>query len=231
METNNGENKPKSLKVRVYSPLQLIEKKRVIYQFEGKFLESFGKPERHAKWFITGPSGSGKSSFVFDLCANMLNYTTIDYNSHEEGDSQTVVDKLLRHNIPATGGFKLLDRVPCNLWLERLLKRKSSGAGVLDSLQHGQMSIRQYCEFVAKLCNPKKGKMLFFISHHVTNDFVKFVRHDCDIKVDVRGFIAFPNPSRYGGGKPYVIWEEGAKRYWKKKYNPIINGSFMPIKQ
>src|SRR5688572_25895208 len=89
----------KPVKVRALRPSQMINKKRVLYPFEGRFLDSFGQPERIAKWFITGPSGSGKSSFLFILCEYLSRFGSIDYNSFEEGDSQTVVDKLIRHGL------------------------------------------------------------------------------------------------------------------------------------
>ena len=47
------------------------------------------------------------------------------------------------------------------------------------------------------------------------------VEVDVDIKVRVEGFVAFVR-SRYGGNKPFVIWEEGAKKYWGRKYRFII---------
>jgi hypothetical protein len=44
------------------------------------------------------------------------------------------------------------------------------------------------------------------------------------------GFIAYVE-SRYGGGKPFLIWEEGAKKYWRKKYKDVIEGKYWPGKK
>ena len=77
-----AEKARKKKRIKVLQPSQIINKKRKIYPFEGKFLESFGKPERHAKWFFTGPSFAGKSSLLFEVCNYLTSYGTVDYNNH-----------------------------------------------------------------------------------------------------------------------------------------------------
>lgn len=206
----------------------MIKKKRVIYPFEGRFKDSFGMPERIAKWFITGPSGSGKSSFLFILCDYLAKFGCIDYNSFEEGDSQTVVDKLLMHGLDKQEDhFRILAKVPVVQWQERLLKRKSSAFGVMDSLQHAEINKHQYIQFTDQLCNPKKGKSMLFVSHWIKNDLVKFIKHDCDVKIEVIGYVA-DIMSRYGGNKRFIIWEAGARKHWGKKYNQVITGQYWP---
>lgn len=37
----------------------------------------------------------------------------------------------------------------------------------------------------------------------------------------MKGYVAFV-VSRYGGNKPYVIWEDGAKKFWGDKYNEVV---------
>jgi hypothetical protein len=216
------------LKIRALSAKKVVNKKRVIYPFEGKWRDSFGQPERFAKWFITGPPGSGKSSFVYELCSYLIQFGSIDYNSHEEGDSQTTADKIVRYGLTDQQGFKILDRVPTPLWKERLLKRQSAAFGVMDSLQHGNMNKNEYRQFVTALCNYQKGKSMLFISHFIKDGYTLFVKHDCDIKIEVRGFVAKPDISRYGGNKPFIIWEKEARKYWRKNYNQVINGTYWP---
>lgn len=216
------------MKIKALRPSQMINKKRVIYPFEGRFKDSFGLPERIAKWFITGPPGSGKSSFLFILCEYLSQFGSIDYNSFEEGDSQTVVDKLIRHGLDKKNNeFKVLAKVPVVEWHGRLLKRKSACFGVMDSLQHAEINKKLYLLFAYQLCVPKKGKSMLFVSHWLKNDLVIFIKHDCDIKIEVIGFVA-STMSRYGGNKPFVIWEFGARKYWGKKYNSVINGHYWP---
>lgn len=210
--------------------MQVVNKKRVIHHFDGKFKESFGCPEQIAKWFITGPSFSGKSSFVFKLCRYLTRFVKIDYFNFEEGDSQTVSDKIVEHGLldkEVEGKFKILPKLPLHLVKERMAKRGAAGLGVIDSVQHSQMSKHTYLEFVDAFCVPKKGKSMIFINHWLKNDLTKHIKHDCDIKIEVIGFVAHVE-SRYGGGKPFIIWEDGAKQYWKKKYKMVADGKYWP---
>ncbi|MEE0983311.1 MAG: hypothetical protein U0L38_04600, partial [Bacteroidales bacterium] len=66
-----------------------------------------------------------------------------------------------------------------------------------------------------------KGKLFVFISHATEQKepmgttAVK-VRYDAGVKIMVDGFIATGN-SRYGGGKPMIIWEKGVMDNTAKK--------------
>lgn len=227
-------NEHKKKKIKVLRPSQVLKKERVIYEFEGDFLASFGKPERHAKWFITGPSFSGKSSLIFTVCNYLTGFGLVDYNSHEEagGDSETVADKIRLSGMADKDGKVRLYKAPIEderyeTFGERLAKKNSANFAVLDSMQHAELDKKSYLRLTEALCTPRKGKSIIFISHWIKNDFTKFVKHDCDIKVEVIGFIANIE-SRFGGNKPFVIWEQGAKNYWRKRYKDVINGRYWP---
>lgn len=226
--------RPRKRKTRVLSPSQIINKKRHEYHFSGKWKEAFGQPETHAKWFITGPSFSGKSSLVFELCNYLSQFAVIDYNNFEEagGDSKTVSDKLSMYGLNDKDGKIRLFKAPIisdiyESFTDRLLKRKSAAIGVIDSVQHAEMNKHIYIELTDRFCNPKKGKSLIFINHWIKNDLTKFIRHDCDIKVEVINFVARVE-SRYGGNKPLVIWEEQARQRWGKRYKQVIEGRYWP---
>lgn len=219
---------PKKAKIRALRPSQVVNKKRTIYPFSGPFQDSMGQPEKIAKIFITGPSYSGKSSFTFDLCNYLTQFGCVDYNSFEEGDSQTVAEKLTRHGLEEQEKmFRLLPKVSMPEFHERLLRRKSAAFAVIDSVQHAELNKHEYIKLVDSLCVPRRGKCIIFINHWVKNDLTKFIKHDCDIKIEVIGFVA-KVLSRYGGNKPYVVWEKGAKAYWQKKYNSVVQGKYWP---
>ncbi|WP_346236126.1 hypothetical protein ABDK00_017035 [Niabella insulamsoli] len=227
----------KKKKIKALRPSDILNKKRTIYDFEGRFLDSFGRPEKHAKWFITGPSFSGKSSFVFTLCDYLADHGLIDYNNHEEagGDAQTVADKIEKHVRPEVRHKIRLYKAAMEsdtheTMLDRMMKKASADFGVIDSVQHAELSKRQYLNMTDKLCSPRKGKSLIFINHWIKNDYTKFLKHDCDVKIEVIGFVAYVE-SRYGGNKPFVIWEQGAKDYWRKKYTQVIRGKYWPGKK
>lgn len=224
-------------KTKVLRPSQILKKERLIYPFEGRFLESFGAPEKHAKWFFTGPSFSGKSSLLFELSNYLTQFGSIGYNNHEEagGDSETVARKLIQSGLHDKDGKVRIFKAPLEsdeyeTWEERIAKKKSDDFNILDSIQHAELTKKIYLRITDRFCNPKRGKSLLFISHWVKNDFTKFVKHDCDIKVEVIGFVADVD-SRFGGGKPFIIWEKGARAYWKKMYNQVIQGKYWPGKK
>ncbi|MCH5690009.1 hypothetical protein LWM68_40785 [Niabella sp. W65] len=159
------ESAHKKKKIRVLKPSDIINKQRSIYEFTGAFFESFGNPERHARWFITGPSFSGKSSFVFTLCDYLTQHGIVDYNNHEEagGDAQTVADKLQKHVAEENRSKIRLYKAPIEsdtheTFLERLMKKGSADFAVLDSVQHAEMNRSQYLHITGKLSNPAKAK-------------------------------------------------------------------------
>ena len=72
---------------------------------------------------------------------------------------------------------------------------------------------KKYIEFTQELSH----KTLIFISHgkgkNPIGRLAESVKFDADSKVFVKGFRAFIT-SRYGGGEPIDVWEQGAKEYW-----------------
>ena len=235
-EVNPPQTPRKKKRVKVLRPSQIVKKKREIYPFEGRFLDSFGTPEQHAKWYITGPPTAGKSSLMFELCHYLTQFGTIDYNNHEEsgGDALTVLNKINQSGIGENGKIRFykaeLVSDEHESFADVLKKRASSDFAILDSVQHAQMNKALYLFYTNTFCNTKRGKSMMFVSHFVKNDFTKFVYHDCDIKVEVKGYVAYVE-SRYGGGKPFVIWEKGARDHWGKKYHRVINGKYWPGKK
>lgn len=218
----------KKKRIVALKPSQVINKKRIVYDFQGKFKESFGTPEWVAKWFVTGPSFSGKSTFLFELAAYMCQFGKLDYVSYEEGNTQTVADKITQHGLDGRESeFRLLPSVSIDDFKGRLMGKRSAVFAVIDSVQHGQMGKKQYLDFTKSVCNPRRGKSIVFVNHFVKNDLTLFIKHDADIKIEVIGFVARVQ-SRYGGNKPFIIWEQGAKDYWKKKYKSVIEGKYWP---
>lgn len=226
--------KPEKRKIKVLRPSQVVNKNREYYDFKGDYLKIFGKPERIAKWFITGPSYSGKSSFMYELCEYLCQFGKIDYDSFEEGDSGTTARKMEQYNLNTKENeskFRLLPKVPLDDLTWRLKKKQSARFVVVDSIQHCGMKYRDYVEFTNEFCSPRGGKSLIFVSHWIKNDLTKFVKHDCDIKIEVVGFVAKVK-SRYSdeGIVHHVLWEKGARAFWGKKYTSVKNGKYWPYK-
>ncbi|GHT16591.1 hypothetical protein AGMMS4956_19310 [Bacteroidia bacterium] len=97
--------------------------------------------------------------------------------------------------------------------LERLERQKSPDIVVIDSLQYSGMTYADY----RRLRDGFKGKLFVLISHASGSEpagkVAGAIKFDANVKVFVEGYKAFP-VSRYGGGAPFTIWEEGAERFY-----------------
>lgn len=213
---------------RAYSVKQVLNKKRITYEFEGPFKDSFGKPERNAIWMVWGQSGNGKTRFLLILTKYLSRFGDVAYNSLEEGDGESFA-KALRETdmLQVDGKFRLIDMEMPDEFRDRLAKKKAAQFGVWDSVQYAGFDY-QYYKDMKKLL---RKKSLLFISHAQGNNplgrTAEAIRYDAGIKVHVIGYVA-KVVSRYGGNKPFIIWEDGAKKYWGKKYNSIKEGKYWP---
>ena len=70
---------------RAYSVRDIEAKKWVTLPWGEKWSSPFGYPADNARWFISGASASGKSSFVMQLAKELCNYGRVLYMSYEEG--------------------------------------------------------------------------------------------------------------------------------------------------
>lgn len=229
-------------RTKIMRPTQIINKKREYVELTGAIGESIGKLELGTKIFITGRSYSGKSTFIIALCKAIAEQgMRVDYNSHEEkgGDSSTIIEKM-RHAGIIDEKFDAMLRfykAPLESDTEEtfgeILKRKASaGFAVLDSIQHAGMNKQKYIEFTEYFCNPKRKKIVAFISHWQKNDFVGHVRHDCDIKLEAMHYVVYVESRMAGANnRPIVLWEEGAKRGWGKRYKMVVEGKYWPGKK
>ena len=200
---------------RAISIHQLLTKKRRELTLPPKWAASFGSPELGAVWFVWGGSGSGKTSFVLQLCAMLcsLGYRVL-YNSMEEGDSKSFAEAVVREGVDKyRKRFIALDNEPIDVMGLRMKKHKSPEVAVIDSLQYSGMTYREYKAFKDAF----RGKMLVIISHAEGKEpqgrTGKAVRYDSSVKIHVEGYRAFV-VSRYGGNQPYTINDERAIEYW-----------------
>ena len=200
---------------RSYSTEEILSKEFPELEWDCKFSEVFGKPAINDTWLIWGSSGSGKSSFVMQLCKELCKYDRVVYDSLEEGDSMTMQQSMMRHGMSDVGRrFNLLNAEPMEDLRERLSKRKSWNIAVIDSFQYTQMSYRDYI----RLKEQNKDKLLIFISHAKgrapRGSAAESVMYDATLKIWVEGFKAFSKGRFIGTSGEYTIWDEGAARYW-----------------
>lgn len=193
--------------------MELLTKKRKILTFEGAWLDSIGSPELRGSWIVWGGSGSGKTRFTLQLCKYLTRFERVLYVSLEEGDGETIKRAFQEVAMEEVRNrIVLLDGESMDELIERLSKHKSPNVIVIDSLQYTGITYVNYKHLKQNF----PGKLFIWISHadgkEPDGKTAKRIRFDSNVKIYVEGFRAM-TVSRYGGGKPYTIWEEGADEY------------------
>lgn len=194
------------------SVAQLYNTKFDLYPFTGEWFESFGMVEKGKIWFIMAPVNSGKTTFVAMLCKYMSGFGRVAYNSIEEGISESLKKAFKRANITSKDKVVVLDKESLADLRKRLKKHRSADIVVIDTIQHSDIDKRTYLSLKNEFC-----KKTFIIISHMEGSkpegrLAKFIHQDASVKVLIEAFKAYVS-SRYGGGKPFVIWQEGADSY------------------
>ena len=185
-----------------------------ILSFDGKWRDSIGNPELTGSWLIWGNSANGKTRFALLLAKYLASFKRVAYNSVEEGLSGSMKRAINEVGMmDVSRSFVLLDKEPIDELINRLRKKKGPDVIFIDSLQYTGLNYAEY----KKLRDEFRHKLFVFVSHadgHEPKGQVgKSIKYDAFVKILVEGYKAFPQ-SRYGGGREFVIWETGAKKYW-----------------
>jgi len=201
---------------RAVSVTELLKKKFIEMSFEGEFKDSIGIPERSGVWVFFGESGNGKTSFMLQLAKACSKFGIVAYDTLEEGARKSFQLAIQRSNMKEVARkFKILNVEHIEDLKIRLRRKKSPDIIIIDSLQYSGLTKPQY----RALKEEFSKKLFIFVSHaegkQPEGRFAKFVKYDADIYGRIEGYKMFP-VSRYGGGKPYTIWHEGAKTYWSE---------------
>lgn len=202
---------------RAISINQFYACKFKIMEFTDKWERSFGKPELSGTWLIHGAQKNGKSDLIVQIAKYLTNFGKVAFNSLEEGKSESLRKAFKRSRMhEVKNRILLLDKEPIDELKIRLRKRKSADIIIIDSLQYTGMKYAEYRQLKDEF---SRNKLFIFTSHAEGKEpagrVAKSVRYDCNITLYVEGFKAFPN-SRYGGNEPFIIWSEGAAKYWSR---------------
>lgn len=188
--------------------------------------ESFGRLVESFIMIVWGLSGNGKTNLLFTLVKVFMPFGKVLYVSLEEGFEASIVQTIHRHLTEAehSGKIEFADHeMTYDMLVLKLSKKKSPKFIFIDSLQYWDITYDQYKFLKEKF--PRKA--FIFISHadgsKPKGTTAKAIQFDSGIKVHVMKFVAFIT-SRYGGNKPYIIWEDGAKKRWGKKYRTEVLG-------
>ena len=204
---------------RAITSRQVISATFTVAPFTGPFLASFGRPELRGAWIVYGGSGSGKTTFLLQLANYLSTFCRVAYNSIEQGLSLSLQRAWQRVGIAPDANICLLDRESPADIRRRLNARRAPQVVIIDSLQYWpRFSINDYIA-LRRAC----PATLFVFVAHAKGDQPKgavaqTVRFDADIKIRVEGYKAFVT-TRFEtdteGGSDYIIWPEGAQRYWQ----------------
>ncbi len=182
--------------------------------FEGEFLEHIGEPELSGSWITWGCSGNGKTAYVLKVAKYLTQFTRVHYNTLEEGMRRSFKLALERTNIKSVpkGKFAFYADSYDQL-VKRLEMRRSANFIIIDSSQYffRGMNIKHYFELINKF----PTKLFFFVSHAQGNEpkgkLADDIRYHSDVKIHVKDFVAEVQASRFGGTKPFTIWEQGVR--------------------
>jgi hypothetical protein len=206
--TLNKAEEPKSVK-RALTITDIERYKPKILEFYGNWLESIGKPELTGVWLIWGGSGEGKTYFAMQLAKYLTEFAKVCFNSLEEGLSSTIKRTVKTVNFGKKNDrFLLLDKEKMPDLITRLQRHKSPKVVIIDSLQYTGML---YSNVIA-LKEQFPHKLFIYTSHAESTEpkgnVAKSVRFEANVKIFIKDYQA-NIISRYGGGKPFVIWAKG----------------------
>lgn len=187
------------------------------FEFEAEWLDAFDKPERCGTWFIGGKSGSGKTSFTYNLAKYLTKFEKVLVNDYEEGDRSSQKELIKRSNIAEVKARIKFVKEPMPDLIDRLLKAKSKAPRVviINSWQYANMTFLQF----RKMTEQFKKTLFIVISQVKANNMpigesAEKVMYHADLKIFVEGHRAFSR-GRYIGKKGYLNnWLEGAIKYW-----------------
>jgi hypothetical protein len=201
---------------RAISVDQLLKMKFKTFPFDGEYKDAVGTPAKDGSWIVWGQSANGKTRFVLALSKYLANFARIAYMTLEEGAKLSFQRAIQQNNmLEVAKNFTILENESIEDLTIRLHKKKSADVIIIDSIQYWQVDYMRFKNLKEEFPN----KLFIIISHADGKEpkgaTAKAIRFDADVKIFIQGYRAFPD-SRFGGGKPFTIWNEGADLYWSK---------------
>lgn len=209
---------------RAYSPKDVANIKHKVLPFEGKWKDVFGEPEQGDTWFISGPSASGKSSFIMQLAKMLCGFGPVLYISLEEGVGVSMQRRLAQFKMnEVQGSFRITTDGDMDTLAERLAKPKSAKFIIVDSYQFAYEAGWEY-NLTRDLIDRFKQKTFIFISQEdkgkpLGKPAIR-LKYKAGVKVRTQGYRAYCQ-GRYSGSvsEYYTIWEEKAVEVYNEKSN------------
>jgi Predicted ATP-dependent serine protease len=187
-----------------------------VAEFSGEWRQSFGCPELRGSWLVFGSSGSGKTTFALQLAKYLAQFKKVAYNSLEQGLSYSFQRAWERVGMQDAGNkIILLEKEAIDDLRLRLSRRKSPDIVIIDSLTCLPGFRKQDYVFLMRNFT---NKLFVFIAHEKNHmpdpSIAETVRRLSDVKIYVEGYKAFVTSRYTDVAEDFVIWPEGAEKYW-----------------
>jgi KaiC/GvpD/RAD55 family RecA-like ATPase len=198
---------------RAYGVNDLLNKNFVTYEFDGKWADSFGQPERNFRMMLYGDSGNGKTEFVVQFTKYLAGFGKVYLNSFEQGMSQSLKDAFQRNKMWEVAGNVIIgDQDTFEDLHRRMGSRNSPKFCIIDSIDYMDLTKEQYQQLVADYPHKSFVMTSWAAGRKPKTQAAKDINYMADIKCRVHDFKVYPR-CRFGGNQHFEIWPE----YWEKK--------------
>jgi hypothetical protein len=204
---------------------EFLARKFDVFDFEDKWLDSFGLPERNSKWIVYGHSGNGKTEFCMQLARYFCNFGKVYYNSFEQGISKSLQDCVQRNDfVPVKGKIVFGDKDSFDAMLVKLGERNSARVVFIDSRDYLNLTAEQFRTLTKRF--PRKSFVIICWESggKPKGEYAKSIEFMCDVKIRVDRFVAYPR-SRFGGCAEYVVWENAPSLPQVNKVRVVESGT------
>jgi hypothetical protein len=164
--------------------------------------------------YVDGEGGDGKSEWAIQLQKMIAQYMgktrniNVELKKHKQVRDSFIRNKMKEVEPNRNVQYEIITEFDA---LVTRLKRPNSGQYIIiDSISFFPLTEKQIQQLFQLF--PKKSFILLAYRKHFMKNAA--IRHLCDIKVNIKQFVARIESSRFGGGAEYYIWPE--------KYPPPI---------
>ena len=198
----------KKKKSRSYSINDVLNWKFEDAQIPRQWIEHLGELPGRFTIYADGEGGDGKSEYAIQFQKMAAQFIGKTRNINVElAKHRQVRDSFHRNNMKEVEPNRNVQYeviTEFDALVTRLKKPNSGKVIIIDSISFFPLNEKQIQELFEKFKN-KSFLLLAYRAHYNKN---KPIRHLCDIKVNLKNFVATIESSRFGGTEPYYVWPE-----------------------
>lgn len=197
---------------RTLSIRNVIDKKHLVFDFDGVFQQVLADPEKSGTWLIFGKDKNGKTWGTL-LFAQYLSITNkVLYISAEQGIGKSFKDAVIRAKLNTNNrnlqftGYILLEEL-----IERLKKKRAPNVVIVDNVTFYTDQLTK--KALEKLLLDFPNTLFIFLAHEERGEpytaIAKYIKKLAEIIINVQG-LAFIVGGRCPGGTLYIDEEKAA---------------------